>query len=93
MSHETEKRQGKQLLLRFPESSDLRDRLSAMADKNNRSLSAEIINRLESSFRDGRHESVLAHQTQEERIAALETAVLSMLVQISELNDRMDQKG
>jgi len=52
MAKEQPKREGKQLLLRFPERSDLRERLSAVADQNNRSLSAEIIFRLEASLQD-----------------------------------------
>lgn len=52
MAKEQPKREGKQLLLRFPERSDLRERLNAVADQNNRSLSAEIIFRLEASLQD-----------------------------------------
>lgn len=46
------KREGQQLLLRFPEKSDLRDRLEVVAKTNGRSLSAEIIQRLEASLAD-----------------------------------------
>lgn len=52
MAKEQPKREGKQLLLRFPEKSDLRDWLSDAAERNNRSLSAEIIFRLEASRQD-----------------------------------------
>lgn len=52
MAKEQVKREGKQLLLRFPERSDLRERLSVAADQNNRSLSAEIIFRLEVSLQE-----------------------------------------
>ena len=52
MVSETRKREGPQLLLRFAEGSDLRDRLNAIAAANNRSLTAEILHRLEQSFSD-----------------------------------------
>ena len=50
MSDDAPKRDGKQLLLRFKEGSDLRERLTAVAKQNNRSVSAEIIHRLETSI-------------------------------------------
>lgn len=50
MAVETRKREGQQLLLRFPEGSDLRDRLDECARTNNRSLTGEIIHRLEMSM-------------------------------------------
>ena len=45
------KRLGDQLLIRFDEGSDLRERLDKAAKVNTRSLSAEIIHRLEESLR------------------------------------------
>jgi len=44
------KRIGDQLLIRFDGGSDLRDRLEKVAKANSRSLSAEIIHRLEESL-------------------------------------------
>lgn len=41
------KREGDQLLLRFPAGSDIRARLAKIAESNRRSLSAEIMHRLE----------------------------------------------
>lgn len=48
---DSRKRIGDQLLIRFDEGSDLRDRLDKVARANSRSLSAEIIHRLEESLR------------------------------------------
>ncbi|MFI0848412.1 Arc family DNA-binding protein [Mesorhizobium sp. IMUNJ 23232] len=50
MEHEKRKREGQQLLLRFPNGSDMRDRLNEIARGNGRSLSAEIFHRLEWSL-------------------------------------------
>ena len=50
MVNEPRKREGPQLLLRFPEGSNLRDRLDDLARENKRSLTAEIIHRLERSL-------------------------------------------
>ncbi|CDZ53363.1 Arc family DNA-binding protein [Neorhizobium galegae] len=47
---DTRKREGQQLLLRFPEGSDLRERLEECAKANSRSLTGEIIQRLEASM-------------------------------------------
>lgn len=47
MADGVRRREGQQLLLRFPEGSDLRDRLEKIAQGNQRSLSAEIIYQLE----------------------------------------------
>ncbi len=44
------KREGHQLLLRFAEGSDLRDRLQQAAAANNRTLTQEILFRLEGSL-------------------------------------------
>jgi hypothetical protein len=51
MTKPATKRDGPQLLLRFPPGSDLRDRLAEIAERNQRSLSAEIIFRLDMSLR------------------------------------------
>lgn len=53
---------GKQLLLRFPEGSDLRDRLEVVARANSRSTTAEALLRLEASFREEHERSTLALQ-------------------------------
>ena len=61
MAVDNRKREGHQLLLRFPENSDLRDRLDQIARSNNRSLTAEIIHRLMASLEiDGDEKSVAA---------------------------------
>lgn len=44
------RRTSSQLLLRFPEASDLRQRLEEISQRNNRSLTKEIIFRLEQSL-------------------------------------------
>lgn len=63
MPAEPRKREGQQLLLRFAEGSDLRDRLDEIARANNRSLTAEILHRLEASLSDeGDARSKLAAQ-------------------------------
>ena len=46
------KREGQQLLLRFAEGSDLRDRLQEVAKANNRTMTQEILFRLEASLSD-----------------------------------------
>ena len=46
------KRDGRQFLLRFAEESDLRDRLHQVAKANNRTLTQEILYRLEASLAD-----------------------------------------
>lgn len=51
MVNEPRKREGHQLLIRFPEGSDIRERLDVLAKANSRSLSAEIIHRLDMSLR------------------------------------------
>lgn len=53
MTSDTRKREGQQLLLRFPEGSDLRERLEECAKANSRSLTGEIIQRLEASLVTG----------------------------------------
>lgn len=50
MVNDERRREGAQLLLRFPERSDLKDRLEEHARQNKRSLTAEIIHRLEASL-------------------------------------------
>lgn len=50
--NEARKREGQQLLLRFADRSDLKDRLQEVAKLNNRTLTQEILFRLESSLED-----------------------------------------
>lgn len=50
MVNAPKKREGDQLMIRFPPGSDLRERLHKAADENRRSLSAEVIHRLEMSL-------------------------------------------
>lgn len=92
MAKEQPKREGKQLLLRFPERSDLRERLSAVADQNNRSLSAEIIFRLEASLQGGAFD-VGPDLDTEERLAALEKTVMALIGNVSDINEKLDDKG
>ncbi|WP_126978515.1 Arc family DNA-binding protein [Frigidibacter oleivorans] len=47
---EKRKQSGEQMLVRFPEGSDLRSRLEVAAKANNRSVTAEIMQRLAVSF-------------------------------------------
>lgn len=89
MAKEQPKREGKQLLLRFPERSDLRERLSAVADQNNRSLSAEIIFRLDVSLQGGQVDAPPDADI-EKRLTALEKAMLLMIGNISDINDKLD---
>jgi len=51
---------GKQLLLRFAEGSDLRDRLDQIAKANGRSTTAEVLLRLEASLQAEQKTSGLA---------------------------------
>lgn len=46
----TRKREGQQLLVRFPAGSDLRDRLEKAAKDSGRTTTAEVIHRLERSL-------------------------------------------
>lgn len=93
MTKEQPKREGKQLLLRFPERSDLRERLSAVAEQSNRSLSAEIIFRLEASLQGGQQARVLPDPNIEGRLDALERAMLAMIGNISDINDKLDDRA
>lgn len=67
------KREGQQLLLRFPEGSELRDRLKGIADANNRTLTAEIIHRLEASL-----EADVPDFTKPDRLEVLEKDVAAI---------------
>lgn len=83
---------GKQLLLRFPEESDLRDRLDEIAKLNGRSTTAEVLIRLEASMKRDEaagelsflrsvkagRERALNDVALEARVAALEAAVSAM---------------
>lgn len=93
MAKEQPKREGKQLLLRFPERSNLRERLGVVADQNNRSLSAEIIFRLEASLQGKPQGAELPDPSINDRLTALEKAVLAMIGNISDINDKLDDKG
>ncbi|RUP10310.1 Arc family DNA-binding protein [Hyphomicrobium sp.] len=54
------KREGDQILLRFPEGSDLRSKLQTAAEKDGRTTTAEIVHRLEQSLeRTGSPDDVL----------------------------------
>lgn len=67
-------------------SADLRRDIESAARRNNRTLNSEIVARLEQSFREeGRAVSPLPSPDQEERIAKLERAVFSLIV-----DERMD---
>ena len=88
-----EKKSGNQLLLRFPEAGNLRERLSQIAERNNRSLTAEIINRLESSLDAGSSNPALAPSNSEERLVSVEDAVANILGQLMSIEDRLAALG
>lgn len=80
------KREGQQLLLRFPEGSDLRDTLKNIADTNNRTLTAEIIHRLEASL-----EADVPDFTKpgpDERLTALESEVNALKARVVTLETK-----
>lgn len=76
---------GKQLLLRFAEGSDLRDRLDKIAKENGRSTTAEVLLRLEASLQVEQKTGGLSfmqtvkaasdHPDLEARVSELEKAV------------------
>ena len=67
-------------------SADLRQEIERAAQRNNRTMNSEIVARLEQSFREeGRAVSSLPSPELEVRIAKLETAVFSLIV-----DERMD---
>jgi hypothetical protein len=78
MPVETKKREGQQLLLRFPDGSDLRERLEECAKASSRSLTGEIVHRLEMSLRDPRPAPSL-HDDTEERVRSAIAAGLRAL--------------
>ena len=81
---------GKQLLLRFAEGSDLRDRLDEIAKANGRSTTAEVLIRLEASLKADKSSgglSFMKHASSarvppssdlEARVLALETAIADL---------------
>ena len=90
---EARKREGQQLLLRFADGSDLKDRLQEVAKLNNRTLTQEILFRLESSlevdvsadaFAEGRklmfaeHSKTKARSELSRRMDALEARVSAL---------------
>jgi replication-associated recombination protein RarA len=52
MVNANREREGDQLLVRFERGSDLRKRLKKAADDNNRTMTKEVIYRLENSFEE-----------------------------------------
>lgn len=90
MAKEAVKREGKQLLLRFPERSDLRERLSVAADQNNRSLSAEIIFRLEVSLQE---DAGVPDFVTSQRIDDLESDVATLRAEVRALAAKMKFSG
>jgi hypothetical protein len=99
MVNERRKQTGQQLLLRFPEGSDLRDRLDEIARLNNRSLTAEIIHRLDASLSSKKNNGLpppdagrrLPDGDHERRIAALEHQMETALVPDFVMGDRLEK--
>lgn len=86
----TAKRGGAQLLLRFPESSDLRERLNMLAVGNNRSLTAEIVHRLEASLTaEGVEGPNWLQKIQQSPRIQTEKRILALEVQLDLLKDRL----
>lgn len=88
MVTEPRKREGPQLLLRFPEGSNLRDRLDGAARENKRSLTAEIIHRLERSLENA-EPLPPGGSAYEGRLATLEDMVGDYLNLTNDLNARV----
>lgn len=88
------RKMGGQLLLRFPETSDLRQCLQELADKNNRTLTSEIIHRLELSIdRDGMRGPLAKIQTSptiqlEKRLGKIE---IDLEEQIDNVRERVSE--
>lgn len=61
MESDSRRREGAQLLLRFAEGSDLREVLRKKAAQNGRTLTAEILYRLEKSLEDDGLSAAVAH--------------------------------
>ena len=92
MVGDARKRGGPQLLLRFPEGSDLRERLDVAAKENNRSLSAEIVHRLEISLRVAPSETTAGQPPDlAERVSQLEQSFLIILNNIGKVVERLDR--
>lgn len=89
MAVETRKREGQQLLLRFPDGSDLRDRLDECARANSRSLTGEIIHRLEASLsgvedKAGQNASPAVSRAEYDRLTSEVRAIQQRLMALEE---------
>jgi len=71
MVNERRKQTGQQLLLRFEEGSDLRDRLEKIAKANGRSTTAEVLLRLKKSLGEDDNASAIDLDSIASRIEAL----------------------
>lgn len=78
------KREGHQLLLRFAEGSDLRDRLQQAAAASNRTLTQEILYRLEASLQADTVDSA------PQRTGGMSFAQTAKRISLASLHDRLD---
>ncbi|MET4688841.1 Arc family DNA-binding protein [Sinorhizobium fredii] len=75
MANDRRKQTGQQLLLRFQEGTNLRDRLEQIARANGRSTTAEVLLRLERSLKD---DDAVPDFTVDFRLQALEADVAAI---------------
>lgn len=88
MVKDRRERKGPQLLLRFEDGSDLRDRLNAVAKANGQTLSAEIVRRLEWTLNpDNGYDGGAQRSKEEERAVATMNALAVLPMLRRELND------
>lgn len=90
-------------IVRLPDG--MRDRIKAAADAANRTMNGEIVARLEASFQVARQPfkwarpstthaaEIVPDPNVEDRIAALEKAVLALIGNISDLHDELTRKA
>lgn len=78
-------------MVRLPDG--MRERISEEAEKNRRTMNAEIVARLEKSFeakdQSGQARPVVPTPKHEERLHAVESAVLSALDQLSQIREKL----
>lgn len=72
---------------------DLKRRVEEAAKANGRSLNAEITHRLEASLQGEPQANALPVPDVEGRLSALEKAMLAMIGNISDINDRLNDKA
>ncbi|WFE75658.1 Arc family DNA-binding protein [Roseinatronobacter sp. S2] len=84
------KREGQQLLLRFAEGSDLRDRLQEVAKANNRTMTQEILFRLEASLSEERATNPVTSESGLKFLAATKGQSIAKLdARLNELEQRV----